>query len=54
MKIEDRYLGDGIYASFDGFQIWLAVNNHHNKVIALEPEVLKALNNYYKDCKNER
>ena len=38
---KDVYLGDGVYASFDGYQIWLAVNDHNNKVIALEPQVLK-------------
>jgi hypothetical protein len=40
------YLGDGVYASFDGFQIWLAVNHHLNKVVALEPEVIAALARY--------
>ena len=39
MNEKDVYLGDGVYASFDGFQIWLAVNHHENKVIALEPSV---------------
>jgi hypothetical protein len=39
----DSYLGDGVYASFDGFQIWLAVNRPDNKQVALEPQVLKAL-----------
>jgi len=42
------YLGDGVYASFDGYQIWLAVNHHENTVIALEPEVLRALVAYAK------
>ena len=37
--VEPEYLGDGVYASFDGWQIWLAANHHTNKVIALEPEV---------------
>jgi hypothetical protein len=40
---EDIYLGDGVYASFDGYQIWLAVNHHENKQVALEPQVLDAL-----------
>lgn len=44
--IKDRYLGDGVYASFDGFQIWLAANHHTNKVIAIEPEVLGTLVEY--------
>lgn len=40
------YLGDGVYASHDGFQIWLASNHHKNKVIAIEPEVMQNLVNY--------
>ena len=39
----NSYLGDGVYASFDGYQIWLAVNHHENKQVALEPPVLQAL-----------
>lgn len=38
----DAYLGDGVYASFDGYQIWLAVNHHENKQVALEPGVLES------------
>lgn len=45
--MEEEYLGDGVYASFDGYQIWLAVNDHHNKVVALEPDAMRALINYY-------
>jgi len=47
--IEQRYLGDGVYASYDGYHIWLAVNDHTNKVVALEPPVLKALMEYERD-----
>jgi len=48
--MKDRYLGDGVYASFDGYQIWLAVNDHRNTpVVALEPLVMEALIQYYKD-----
>ena len=43
MNEKDVYLCDGVYASFDGFQIWLAVNHHENKVIALEPSVFTRL-----------
>lgn len=43
---KNEYLGDGVYASYDGFNIWLAVNNHENKVIALEPEVFDELCQY--------
>lgn len=38
-----QYLGDGVYASNDGYQIWLAANDPANDVIALEPSVLEAL-----------
>lgn len=43
---KDAYLGDGVYASFDGFQIWLAVNHHANKLVAIEPTVLLSLLSY--------
>lgn len=43
-----RYLGDGAYASFDGYQIWLAANDHRNLVIALEPAVWHNLLGYAK------
>ena len=39
MTQTDRYLGDGVYLSFDGYQLWIAVNHHLNKVVAIEPEV---------------
>ncbi len=38
-----KYLGDGLYMEYDGFNVWLITNNgvtDTNKV-ALEPEVLK-------------
>ena len=38
------YIGDGVYLSFDGFQYWLAVNHHINKVVALEPHLVSILN----------
>jgi len=44
----NEYLGDGVYASFDGYQIWLAANHHTNKVVALEPQVFEALIRYKK------
>ena len=46
MNKNDIYLGDGVYASFDGYQIWLAVNHHENKQVALEPKVMEALLEY--------
>lgn len=46
MNEQQTYLGDGVYASFDGFQIWLAVNHHENNVVALEPRVMESLLRY--------
>jgi hypothetical protein len=45
-RMQDVYLGDGVYASFDGYQIWLAVNHHENKVVALDPNVMDTLVRY--------
>lgn len=43
---QKAYLGDGVYAAFDGFQIWLAVNHEENYVVALEPDVMARLAQY--------
>ena len=53
MDEHKAYLGDGVYASFDGYQIWLAVNHHENKVVALEPSVLDRLNEYVEMLKEK-
>jgi hypothetical protein len=50
---EPRYLGDGVYASFDGYHIWLTTGSHReeeatNKV-ALEPPVFDALHKYQQE-----
>lgn len=48
--IGPRYLGDGVYASFDGYHIWLQTGSHHEHEatnrIALDPEVFTALLQY--------
>lgn len=42
-----EYLGDGVYASFDGYQIWLSVNDHQAPpVVAIEPGVYASLVQY--------
>lgn len=46
MNEPSTYLGDGVYASYDGFQIWLAVNEPDNDVVALEPMTFGALVRY--------
>lgn len=47
MNEREVYLGDGVYASFDGYQIWLRTprsNGDHS--LALEPRVLAALDEF--------
>lgn len=39
----DMYIGDGVYLSNDGYQLWLAVGNHQNKVVALDLETFLTL-----------
>lgn len=42
-----RYLGDGVYASYDGYHIWLRTDRYGTEhKIALEPHVLYALSEY--------
>ncbi len=48
-----EYLGDGVYASFDGFQVWLAVNHHEHRVVALDPAVMLRLEDYWIRIKKE-
>jgi hypothetical protein len=48
MKEFDAYLGDGVYASFDGIHIWLAANHPENKTVALDPSVFDNLVAYEK------
>lgn len=50
VEFEKRYLGDGVYASFDGYHVWLHVNHHESPpCVALEPPVIDALNRYFRD-----
>lgn len=47
-----RHIGDGVYVSFDGYQIVVRVNDHRSEpVLFLEPEVMKALIAYYEKLK---
>lgn len=44
---EHEYLGDSVYASFDGYHIWLRTGSHDNSdALALEPAVFAALVKY--------
>jgi hypothetical protein len=53
-KIEEQpeeYLGDGLYASFDGYMITLrAPRFGEDHWIGLEPQVYRALLNYAQRC----
>lgn len=48
--IEDRYIGDGVYVSYDGYHIWLDTRAQEpvNR-IAMEPAVWDQLIQYRRD-----
>lgn len=50
---ELEYIGDGVYARFDGYQVWIWTSNgiSDGQPIALEPEVLEALFKYNKEVR---
>lgn len=51
---DETYLGDGLYASFDGFMIRLrAPRGPVDHEVYLEPEVLKTLMGFAKDIYKE-
>jgi len=49
------YLGDGVYAIFDGFGIWLHANDHEVPTdrVYLEPDVFRALLEFEKTSKSK-
>jgi hypothetical protein len=48
---EEVYLGDAVYASFDGWHIWLRTGDGNNQRIALEPQVFERLVGYQQKLK---
>ena len=46
-----RYIGDGVYAGFDGYQIWIWTSNgvEESAPIALEGPTLLSLTKYASD-----
>ncbi len=52
VEFPDEYLGDGVYASCDGFHIVLDLRAQGPDRIALDPEVLEALDLYREKIKN--
>ena len=56
MDEKREYLGDGVYATFDDYQIWLSTERDGGvqHTIALEPEVFAALQEYARRLREER
>ena len=55
MEVKDAlYLGDAVYAVFDGYHIWLRLNSHDNTEgqIAIEPQVFELLSLFAKKVWN--
>ena len=54
----EDYLGDGLYADFDGYQIILAANDRNSgnptDRVALEPSVIEAFLRYLNRIKSLR
>ena len=51
--IPDRYLGDGVYVSYDGYYLWLDLRGQAGETrIALEPAVLEQLDQYRRDIQS--
>lgn len=48
IREDEVYLGDAVYASHDGYQIWLRTGDGNNQTIALEPAVYRSLVEYAK------
>lgn len=46
-----RHIGDGVYASFDGYQIWLRVDREFGMVheVALATNIVDELQRYISD-----
>ena len=54
--LEKTYLGGGVYAEFDGFQIWLEAESFFSMKmrIALDPDTFHALQQYAKKLKERK
>jgi len=48
-----RYIGDAVYAEYDGHNINLRLNDHRSEIlIVLEPDVMDTLIGFYKNRQN--
>ena len=49
--MKDSYLGEGVYASFDGYHVWLKTERDGQEhKIALEPDLIVQINLYFEKC----
>jgi len=47
--MDKTYLGDGVYATFDGYQVWLTTERENGEhKIAIDPYVMACLEEYYR------
>ena len=55
MTKDKEYLGDGLYASHDGFSFWLTAENGISVLnqVCLEPSVLLAFQSYVEKMKKK-
>ena len=54
MAMQDiTHLGDGAYVMSDGYQVWLAANDHLNPSVALDPQALIELMKWVKEVMPE-
>lgn len=47
--LPERYIGDAVYVSFDGWNIWLRTGDGNDQRIALEPSVYLGLKRFVSD-----
>lgn len=54
-QMPTTHLGDGVYAIWDGFGVWLYANSHINPTdkVYLEPEVFEGLKQFIEKNKSE-
>lgn len=47
-RVDERYIGDGVYVSHDTLQLWLRTGDGNNQQIALDRSTYRALVEYAK------
>jgi Zn finger protein HypA/HybF involved in hydrogenase expression len=50
---KEAYLGDGVYATFNGWHVVLDIHAQGSGRVVLEPEVLQALFDFIEDCNQQ-